>query len=333
MGEASARGAVCQSKGGVKMLASQHDKFFARSILLLQELSEHGEKKIGELAEMFGVSTRTIYRDIERLHFFPIELEKGEGLVRIAEGFTLQNPKLQDYEMLVVELAFSSLRNMGEEIEKHLNSIRAKITNPLFFSPYDIKAETFQKIDIDSELMNKIEDAIVKRNVSTVTSNAKTATVEPYKVVAFDGIWYLLAKDLDDSKIKTYLIADIEEFRATTEVFSQNYVDVDKLLENVHTAWFEDGNSFEVRVKVYKEIAHFFELKKHLTSQKIIRKYSDGSLLLSFEVSHDEDVDNLIKAWLPHIEIISPKRLREKLQSELEGYLINLKANSIQIDK
>lgn len=307
------------------MSTTQHDKFFARSILLLQELSECGSKKVSDLAEMFGVSKRTIYRDIERLHFFPIELEKGEGIVRIAEGFALENPKLQDYELLVAELAFDSLRGMGEEIQKHINAIRAKIANPLFFSPYDIKAETFQTIDMDSELLNKIEDAIKKRNLSQVRSNEKTSIVEPYKVVAFDGIWYLLAKDRADGKIKTYLIADIEKFRATTEVFEDGYVDVDKLLENVHTAWFDDGNSFEVEVKIAKEIAHFFELKKHLTSQKILKKYSDGSLLVSFEVSHDEDVDNLIKAWLPHIEVVAPKRLREKMIAELEGYLMSLK--------
>ena len=309
-------------------MTTQHDKFFARSILLLQELSEHGSKRVEELAQMFGVSKRTIYRDIERLHFFPIELERGEGIVRIAEGFTLENPKLQDYEMLIAELAFDSLRGMGEEVQKHINSIKAKIANPLFFSPYDIKASGFEEIDMNSNLLNKIEDAITKRNISHVSSNDKTSTVDPYKVVAFEGIWYLLAKDRADNRIKTYLVADITEFRATPDVFASDYVDIDKLLENVHSAWFDDGNSFEVHVKVAKEIAHFNKNKKYLTSQRILNKYNDGSLLVSFEVSHDEDVDNLIKAWLPHIEIVSPKRLRDKLANELESYLEKLKSKS-----
>lgn len=309
-------------------MASQHDKFFTRSILLLQELSEHGTKTVNDLAEMFGVSKRTIYRDIERLHFFPIELERGEGIVRVAEGFTLENPKLKDYELMIAELAFNSLRGMDDKTKKYIDSIRAKITTPLFFSPYDIKAATFEKIDMDSELLHKIEDAIVKRNISKISNNGQMSEVEPYKVVAFDGIWYLLAKDRTDRKIKTYFIAYIEEFRATSEIFADKYVDVDKLLENVHTAWFDDGNSFEVQVKITKEIAHYFELKKHLVSQKTLKKYSDGSLLISFEVSHDEDVDNLLKAWLPNIEIISPKRFREKLINELETYLIKLKSNS-----
>ncbi|WP_304544577.1 helix-turn-helix transcriptional regulator [Sulfurimonas microaerophilic] len=307
------------------MATSQHDKFFARSILLLQELSECGSKNISELAEMFGVNKRTIYRDIERLHFFPIELEKGKGIVRIAEGFALENPKLQDLELLVAELAFSSIRNIDHNTDRHLSSIRAKISNPMFFTPYDIKPESYEEINMDSELSNKIEDAITKRNVSKVKNNEQFSVVEPYKMVAFDGFWYLLAKDRADNKIKTYMLANMQDFHATTEVFDTTYTDVDKLLQNVHSAWFDDGNSFEVQVKIKPEVSQFFELKKHLSSQKVLKKYDDGSLLVSFEVSHDEDVDNLIKAWLPYIEIISPKRLRNKLVEELENYIAQIK--------
>ena len=63
-----------------------------------------------------------------------------------------------------------------------------------------------EAINMDSELLNKIEDAIKKNNISKITSNDITSIIEPYKVVAFDGFWYLLAKDLKDTKIKTYLI-------------------------------------------------------------------------------------------------------------------------------
>jgi len=43
-----------------------------------------------------------------------------------------------------------------------------------------------------------------------------------------------------------------------------------------------------------------------------------------FEVSSDEDIDNLIKAWLPHVEILSPIRLRHQLISELKAYISQL---------
>jgi predicted DNA-binding transcriptional regulator YafY len=313
------------------MSQSQHDKFFARSLLILQELSQNRSMKVQELAEAFGVDKRTIYRDIERLHFFPIELEKGKGIVHLAEGFVLEDPKLQDMELLIAELAFNAIRGIDDATDKHLVSIRAKLSNPLFFTPYNIKSDAYEAINMDSALLNKIEDAITKRNISKVTSNEIVCVVEPYKVVAFDGFWYLLAKDRDDRKIKTYMIANMKEFRATSEVFAKEYVNIDKVLENVHSCWFNDGNSFDVKVKIKPTVAQYFKLKKHLSSQEIIKENSDGSLIVSFQVSHDEDVDNLIKAWLPHIEVLKPERFRKRLVGELEAYVRELKMAQVDI--
>ncbi len=305
------------------MTDNQHDKLFSRTLLMLQKLSSEGSVSVADLASEYGVDKRTIYRDIKRLHFFPIELESG--VVKIANGFSLENSKLQDTELLIAELAFNSINGIDANVDKHLQSIRSKLSYPTFFTPYNIKSESFEDIDMDSELLNKIEDAIIKRNLSKVKMNGLISVLEPYKIVAFDGIWYLLAKDKEDKKIKTYLIAKIDDFSATTIVYDDEYLNIDEVLQNVHTAWFEDGNSFEVEVKVKVEIAHFFKLKKHLSSQKILKENDDGSIHISFNVSSDEDVDNLIKSWLPHIEVIKPERFRKRIISELEIYLAELK--------
>lgn len=305
------------------MVQTQHDKLFSRALLMLEELTREKALSVSALAEMFGVDKRTIYRDVNRLAFFPIELR--DGVVYLDEHYDISNPTLHKSELLVAELALSSLHGIDEETDKKIHAIRAKLTDPLYFNPYKIKPEGYESINKDSELLNKIEDAIIKRNVSKLKINENVCQVEPYKVVAFDGIWYLLANDCEDKKIKTYLISHIEEFRASTKVFDTKYMNVDKVLENIHTAWFEDGSSFKVTVRVKKEIAHFFKLKKFLISQEILEERSDGSLVVSFLVSSDEDVDNIIKSWLPHIEVMSPSRFRSKFIGELEGYLKELK--------
>ena len=309
------------------MAEAQHDKLFSRLITMMQVLTLEKSVTIKDLTEMFGVDKRTVYRDINRLSFFPLELR--DGVLYLEEGYDIERPSLNDGELLIAELALSALSGIDEETDKKIHSIRAKLTNPLYFNPYNIKPEGFETINKDSTLANKVEDAITKRNLSTIKSNGMVSEIHPYKIVAFDGIWYLLAKDIQDEKIKTYLFSAIEEFHASSAVFSTKYANVDAMLENVHTAWFEDGNSFEVKIKVKKEIAHFFKLKKHLNTQRILKENSDKSLLISFKVSCDEDVDNLIKAWLPHIEVISPSRFRKKLIKELELYVKELKNISL----
>ena len=68
------------------------------------------------------------------------------------------------------------------------------------------------------------------------------------------------------------------------------------MLDNVHTARFEDANRFKMTILVKSTIVYYFKLKKHLPSQEIVKESRDAELIISFEVSNDEDVDNLIKA-------------------------------------
>ena len=67
-------------------------------------------------------------------------------------------------------------------------------------------------------------------------------------------------------------MSQIEMFRAQLRTYEETHNNINEILANVHTAWFEDGNSFEVKVRVKSEIAHFFELKKYLPSQENLQR-------------------------------------------------------------
>ena len=75
---------------------------------------------------------------------------------------------------------------------------------------------------------------------------------------------------------------------------------------------------------MHEDVAEYFKQKDFLESQEIVKENEDGSLEVSFEVSHDEDIDNIIKAWIPHVEVLEPKRFREKMLGELREYVKRL---------
>ena len=303
-------------------MATEKSSQIERMFEIIKQLSMNEQPTIEALAQQFGCSTRTIRRDVKELSFYnDTSIDKKSGKITTPEGQDLNTSKLLDDELLITELAFSAIKGMSKEVQEKINSIRKKVAHPTFFSPYLVKAELFQEINVDRDLLNKIEDAIQCKNIATVIGQEQHSKVEPYRVVAFDGIWYLFAKDLQDQKIKTYLLSQMKNFRASLETYDVTKEQISTILDGMHSAWYEDGNSFTVTIKVHQEIAHFFKLKKHLSTQKIIKENSDGSLIITFQVSTDEDVDNLIKAWLPHIEILRPERLRKKLIIEITSYL------------
>jgi len=55
--------------------------------------------------------------------------------------------------------------------------------------------------------------------------------------------------------------------------------------------------------------------------QKTLEEYEDGSLLISTQMTFEDEVLQLVRAMIPHISIVSPLGLREKLDNSLKLYL------------
>lgn len=296
-----------------------YDRTLTRLILILKKLSMNEMPTISELSEEFNVSIRTIQRDIyDRLHHFPIEKDRKK--LKFLDGFSLEQCSLEEDEMLLVYLAMSQVKHMSKNFVNNIDNIFSKLLNPGFKSAYYIKSNHFEDLDKYSSLVKNIEKSIHEHKISNVIYNLKSIKLRPYKVVSIRGLWYLLAKDMNDMKIKIYLLSEITNYELTYDTFTLE-VNINEVLEGVHSRWFEDGNSFFVKVKVSSKVSKYFKLRKIFPKQEILEEFDDGEILIQFNVSHDEDIDNIIKSWLPDIKVIEPVYYKEKLENELRNYL------------
>ena len=98
-----------------------------------------------------------------------------------------------------------------------------------------------------------------------------------------------------------------------------------KLFEKVHTPFFKEDVEFPIVIKVKPNVANYFKLKQFLPSQEILEEYEDGSIKLKFKVSHLEEIDNLVKSFLPDIIVLEPQEYRESIFNEIKEYLKNYK--------
>ncbi|MBD3842319.1 MAG: WYL domain-containing protein [Campylobacterales bacterium] len=75
-------------------------------------------------------------------------------------------------------------------------------------------------------------------------------------------------------------------------------------------------------LKAHGRIAIYFResMKKFMESQTFIREEEDG-VIFSVEYTQSLEVLPFIKEWLPDMEILEPKELREQLREELQKYL------------
>lgn len=302
------------------MPQKEYDKILYRLIQILARLNDGEKLYLRELSQEFGVGVRTLQKDFnERLIMFPIQTDRS-GYYWFEEGYTLRQNRLESEEMMIVLL---SLMPLSES--PHLRRIGQNVIKKLFAkeipNPFYIKPEGMEDIDIDSILINTLEEAINTRRIVRIETSEKSFSVEAYRIVSFDGIWYLYARDKHTNRLKTWLVSKLKNAHTTDERHDTHPRMIERMLDHTHTAWFEEGGEFEVVVEIDPSIAHLFELKKFLNSQEILENRDDGSLIVSFDVSSDEDVDNLIKSWLPHIKVLSPERFRDKIRDELKNYL------------
>ena len=50
-------------------------------------------------------------------------------------------------------------------------------------------------------------------------------------------------------------------------------------------------------------------------------KEIDGDLIISYQINSDMEIIPLIKTWIPHIKIISPNKLKKRIEDEIKKYL------------
>lgn len=301
-----------------------YDRTVTRLITILSKFSQNEIVNPKDLAQEFNVSVRTIQKDLKDklMPNFPIYMYK-KGEYRLTEGACITKSNLTNDEMIILSLALSKFKDVSD-FDKTTDNLLKKLLKPNLNNPYFIKYEDVEDLDLDSTIIQQIEDAIECSAIVEITTMISFKVVEAYKVTNYGGIWYLFARDINDKKIKTFMISKIKSINLTSQKHNFPKKAIEQILKKTHSPYYQDGNSYEVKVKVYKEIAHFFKQKDFLQSQEIEKELEDGSLIINFEISHDEDIDNIIKSWLPHIEILEPLRFREKLKNELEEYLKNI---------
>ena len=292
-------------------MAKSYDLILTRLITILTMLSNDERPNTLSLAEEFNVSTKTIQTDIyKRLQSFAIEKDVL-GRFKFINGFSLDKSMLDNHEMILLSLALSNFSEQ-EKFSKTTESIIQKLIYPYLLNPYYIKSNTYEALHSDSIILSSLERAIKAKNIIIIKQSENSTRVEPYKIAAYDGFWYLFAKDTKDNRVKTFTLSNITDVRILEEYHKSDMIEIEKILKGTQSAWYDDGNSYEVVIEVYTDIADYFLKRSFLQSQEIIEHKENGSLIVKFEVTHDEDIDNLIKSWLPHIKVISPQSIKRR---------------------
>lgn len=242
-------------------------------------------------------------------------------------------------EKAYMRLAMEAIRELDTLSSKHHKEIEKRLGISDIESPYFIDNEDMESINMSHADILDLKDAIKKDAVVEFRYTGKSRkdwyVVEPYKLIIFDGLWYLFGKDRNDEKkhFKTWrliYIKDVDYARDGSMTHNMSDEDSETLLKCADDADFVVEHSqgqpsiqknITIKLKIYPQIIGSFDHKAHIPGEvETPIKNNDGSLIVTTKVNTLNDVDAEIKSWLPHIEILEPLAYRKKILAELESY-------------
>jgi len=297
-------------------------KQYKRHNEILERLQNGEILSITQLAREWHTTTKTVQRDFAKL------MEGNYGIVRADDGkrFTLSTKQLTAKGAdTAIKMLDSLSSDIGGEfyikVQSTLHKLQKYIESP-FYTRIDV-----ENISDKLALMEDLEYAVSKQKMITFDytksqykGKVKTyENVKPYKIIIFDGFWYLLTQ-YKDHYIKFYL-REIKNLKILPDTFQKDEVVLDRM-EKAIDIWFDPkAEPFDVTFLLDEYAIVYFERKP--IKDQYLKKNSDGTAELTISVTSEREVFSILKKWLPQVKVIEPYSLQKKFEDMIKGYIVH----------
>ncbi len=277
-----------------------------------------------ELSGRFGVSRRTIYRDVEALSLagIPIYTIKGKGGgIGLLPQYTIERSLVSEHEQLEI---LSALQAMGAvtpgRTDQALGKLSALFNRQAF--PW-ISVDFSDWSDEHIDLFESLKSAIIHRRIAVFTYYSSTGEqtkrrIEPVQLCFKHTSWYVRGLCLTRGEMRLFKISRIEQFTLTEDHFSEHH----------HTGGETPGkadhlsDTTQITLKLVVDASMRFRIYDEFTPSQI-HPMDDGRFMLTVSWPLSEWVYGYILSFGEHIEVLEPASIRSTMLKRLEKTIKN----------
>lgn len=263
-----------------------------------------------QLIEEFGISERTVFRDLGRLAGL-IE-QDGQGKYRISA--VLRQQMRQESLRRFAKLLGADGLALGEG-KAGFDMLYDALLNETVL----IKDLHYESMVPRSAQFVRLEHTIRNRQLCSFLYKQKRRLVAPYRLVNWQGFWYLAG--VEQEKLKAFIVDSITELLESETKFDPDPA-VIREIETEDGVWYS-AEKQNVIIEVAAQAAHYFERRPIFPKQKLLKKWPDGRLRLQATIGPFEQILPLLRSWLPFVQVISPFNLTQKINKELREIHFN----------
>lgn len=303
----------------------------SRIVQMLTTLQAGHNYSVDELAELVGVSRRTVFRDLKELEAIgvPYRFDARTGGYGIDPEFFPPPIDLNLPEALSLLLLVHKARNhlpmpfknsallAGLKVE---NNLPAKIRHYCNTSlqSISIRPDAHAPMDLLDKVFFKLQQAIRKKREVKLAYNSLyegkdiTTTLSPYHLMYNNRAWYVIGESSLHKTIRMFNLNRIKELEVLGRCFiKEGEFDI---YEYLGRAWsmIPEGKIYHVKLRFAAKVAkNVAEVQWHSTQKTTFN--ADGLLIAEFRVDGLGEISWWILGYGDQVEVLRPAALRKRI--------------------
>jgi predicted DNA-binding transcriptional regulator YafY len=273
-----------------------------------------------ELAERFGVSTRTIYRDIDVLSAsgVPVYSSQGSGGgISILEDFTINRAVISESERAALDSVLLGLQTLEATRYPEINTVLEKLGGifkgaesdwiSVDFSPWGSNPNAGNKFsDIKSAIL---QSRVIEVNYINAFNERSRRKIEPLRLIFKSQAWYLWGFCLAKQEYRTFRVSRVKSVRVTGEEFDRKEVHIvekkppppekDKPWVTATLEFTEDA--------LYRLCDDF--------DDEMIRDNGNKTYTVDFTYAEDDWLYGYILSFGAAVRVIAPEHIRKGIKA------------------
>lgn len=305
-----------------------------RVIEILTTLQAGESYTVGDLSKIFGMSRRTIFRDLKELQdigvpyhydiktggytiepeFFlpPANLNLREALSLLLLAHKVSNQIQLPFKRSALLAALKIESNLPTKIRKYCSTALRNISTRA-----DFQKPIHQNARFDLTF-TQLQEAIAKKRKVNICyypffeSGVINIELCPYRLFYNNQKWHVLGPSSLHKSVRTFELNCIRELKTTKEYFPGDE-DFD-VSEYLGKAWsmVPEGRIYRVKLHFLPKVANnIAEVKWHSTQK--VTPNGDGSAIVEFHVDGLSEITWWILGYGDQVQVLAPKALRKRV--------------------
>lgn len=286
------------------------------------------KKRVGaqELADMFEVSPRTIYRDIDAINMAGVPIRSISGVgggFEIMPEYKIDKTVFSTADLSAILMGLSNLSNMvrGDELVNVLAKVKSFIPAD---KTNDIEIRVNQLcVDVSpwsgnqniQPYLQMIKAALEDHKLLSFEyiahhGNKTVRTVEPYQLVLKSGHWYFYGYCYSRSDYRLFRLSRMSDLQMKQEAFAPRerqkpILDSDQIIETLQA---------EIKIRIHKSV---LDRVLEFCAYNHFLPDGDEHYIVNFPFIENEYYYDILLSFGDKCECLEPPHIRAKMRQKI----------------